>query len=69
MEKQPFTVQRALNIQADQLAGWKSVLKDEVYQNLHEYATRYNHKAETGWDVPRGTDLSNHVGNYILGWR
>lgn len=68
MEKE-FTLQHGLKIQDEQLAGWKLILLPEVYEALHEYATRKNHEAKTGYDVRRGTDLDNYVGNYMLGWR
>ena len=69
MEENEFTLQHGLEIQAEQLANWKSILIDEVYEALYEYATRLNHLAETGYDVRRGTDLSTYIANYMLGWR
>ena len=68
MEK-AFTIELGLEVQAEQLAKWKSILLPEVYEALYEYATRYNHEAETGYDVRRGTDLSTYIANYMLGWR
>jgi hypothetical protein len=68
MEKQ-FEVQQGLDIQAKQLAQWKSILKDEVYEALYEYATRNHSEAKTGWDIRRGTSLDNYIGNYMLGNR
>jgi hypothetical protein len=68
MEKQ-FEVQQGLDIQAKQLAQWKSILKDEVYEALYEYATRNHSEAKTGWDICRGTSLDNYIGNYMLGNR
>jgi len=68
MERQ-FEVQQGLDIQARQLEGWKSILKDEVYEALHEYATRNNGEAKTGWDIRRGSDLDNYISNYKLGHR
>jgi hypothetical protein len=67
--KNEFTVQQGLEIQARQLQEWESVLKPEVYKALHEYATRENGEAESGSDVKRGVDLSNYIGNYMLGHR
>ena len=66
MEKQ-FAVEQGLEIQAKQLANWKSILLPEVYDAFYEYATRHNHEAKTGWDIRRGTDLSNYIANYMLG--
>ena len=68
MEKQ-FTVEQGLEIQAKQLAEWKSILKDEVYEALHEYATRNNGEAKTGYNICRGSNLDNYIGNYMLGHR
>ena len=69
MERNEFTVEQGLEIQARQLAEWKTVLITEVYEALHEYTTRHNHEAKTGNDVCRGTSLDNYIGNYMLGWR
>jgi hypothetical protein len=64
-----FTVEEGLNIQAEQLAGWKKILIPEVYDSLEEYITRENHLATTGNDVRRGVDLDSYIGNYMLGHR
>ena len=69
MEEKAFTIELGLEIQAKQLAEWKSILLPEVYEALYEYATRKNHEAKLGYDVRRGTDLDNYIGNYMLGWR
>jgi len=68
MEEQ-FTVEQGLGVQAKQLAQWKSILIPEVYEALHEYATRNNGKAKTGYDICRGSNLDNYIGNYMLGHR
>lgn len=69
MEEKAFTIELGLEIQAKQLAEWKSILLPEVYEALYEYATRKNHEAKLGYDVCRGTDLSTYIANYMLGWR
>ena len=69
MKEKQFTIEQGLEVQAKQLAEWKSILINEVYEALYEYATRKNHEAKTGWDIRRGTDLDNYIGNYMLGWR
>jgi len=69
MEEKAFTIELGLEVQAEQLAKWKSILLPEVYEALYEYATRNNSEARTGWDIRRGSDLSNYIGNYMLGNR
>ena len=69
MEEKAFTIELGLEVQAKQLAEWKSILLPEVYQALYEYATRNNHEAKIGWDIRRGTDLSAYIANYRIGWR
>jgi hypothetical protein len=69
MEEKAFTIELGLEVQAKQLAEWKSILLPEVYEALYEYATRHNSEAKIGWDIRRGTDLNNYIGNYMLGWR
>lgn len=65
-----FTVQDALRIQAGQLADWREVLKDSVYQDLFKYAmySNGNPKCNTADKVVRGTTLNNFIANYI-NWR
>jgi hypothetical protein len=69
MERKEFTVEDGIEIQAEQLAGWKLILIPEVYEALEEYTLRNNHKAQSGRDVCRGVDLDNYIGNYMLGHR
>jgi len=69
MERKEFTVEDGIEIQAEQLAGWKLILIPEVYEALEEYALRNNHKAQSGRDICRGVDLDNYIGNYMLGHR
>ena len=64
-----FTVEEGIEYQNNQLKGWKSILKDEVYEALEEYAKRTNHEAKTGYDIRRGVDLDNYIGNYMFGHR
>lgn len=64
-----FTVEDGINVQTEQLNNWGKVLIPEVFDALKEYATRNNHLAKTGYDIIRGSDLSNYVHNYQLGHR
>jgi len=52
-----FTVQDGIALQNADLATWKTVLIDDVYQRLVKYVTRNNHEAETGFNVCRGSDI------------
>jgi|688.fasta_scaffold1036149_1 hypothetical protein len=69
MERKVFTVVDGVRIQAEQLSGWKKILIPEVYIALEEYAKRDNDKAETGYDICRGTSLDSYIVNYMLGYR
>jgi len=62
-----FTVEKGIEIQTEQLNGWKTVLQPKVYEALVKFATSTNNTAKSGYDVCRGTELSNYIGNYILG--
>jgi hypothetical protein len=64
-----LSVQDGLEIQNQHLQEWKRVLLPEVYFALKEYATRKNHKAESGYDIVRGQDLNSYIRNYTLGYR
>ena len=67
--KSELSVQDGIEIQNQHLQEWKTVLLPEVYLALEEYATRKNHKAESGYDIVRGQDLSSYIRNYTLGHR
>lgn len=69
MTTNEFTVEEGIVIQSEQLALWKRILVPEVYDALEEYATRNNHKAESGIDICRGTSLDSYINNYMLGYR
>jgi hypothetical protein len=60
-----FSVEQGIEVQTNQLKDWKQLLKDEVYKALELYAKKDNHKAIDGYDIRRGVDLSNFVGNYL----
>jgi hypothetical protein len=69
MNKKGFTVEEGIEIQQQQLSQWKTILITEVYDALEEYATRNNGKAQSGFDICRGSELSSYIGNYMLGHR
>ena len=52
-------------IQNNQLKDWKQLLKEEVYIALAIRTRRDNHLATSGFDLFRGTDMSNFIGNYL----
>jgi len=62
-----LTLQQGLDIQAEQLNRWKSILIPEVYNHLKEYCDYYNNKLtpeNDGYAVCRGSALDNVIGNY-----
>lgn len=61
-----MTVEGGIQIQQEHLQQWKTVLKPEVYDKLEKWATLTNNEARTGYEIRRGTDLSNYVQNLSL---
>ena len=67
MTTKELSVEKGIEIQQRHLAEWKIVLKEDVYMKLALWAMEGNCKAETGYDVTRGSDLSVWVRNYSIG--
>lgn len=65
MDKQ-FTLKEALQVQADQLKEWKSILKPEKYKLLETYALKNNKGKVSPYHIFRGTDISNWVANNLI---
>jgi hypothetical protein len=59
-----MTVEQGIQIQNEQLADWKKVLKEEVYRELALWTMEKNLEANTGYDIRRGVELDNWIGNY-----
>jgi hypothetical protein len=64
MTNQELSVERGIQIQNEHLAQWKKVLKENVYNELVEWATSTNGEAKTGYDIRRGQYLSSWVDTY-----
>lgn len=62
--KNELSVEQGIEIQTFHLEKWKTVLKEEVFQDLKTWATSTNNEAKTGYDIRRGNDLDNYIGNY-----
>lgn len=60
-----MTIDCGIEIQTMQLAKWKEILKDEVYNDLVTYGTRNNSIAKSGYDICRGCDLTAFVDNWL----
>jgi hypothetical protein len=61
-----FTMQDALNIQADHLKQWEAVLSPEAYKRLLAEATRLNADGyKTPSNVFRGYQIDNFMGNLM----
>lgn len=58
-----LTMERALEVQSDQLRQWKKVLTKHAYQLLCEYCERRNQDAVRPSQVPRGVDLTSFIEN------
>jgi hypothetical protein len=63
---QELSVAKGIQIQQQHLSEWKTVLKEEVYNKLVEWATSTNGEANTGYDIRRGSNLSGWVQNYSI---
>ena len=61
-----MTVEQGIKIQQEHLQQWGTVLKQEVYDKLEKWALLTNNEARTGYEIRRGTDLSNYVQNLSL---
>ena len=59
-----MTKEKGIQIQNEQLADWKKVLKDDVYEKLALWAMETNLEAINGYDIRRGVELDNWIGNY-----
>lgn len=60
-----LTVNQGIEIQTEQLKKWEFLLKPEVFKYVQEKATENNVNAKTGYDICRGSDIDNIVGNYF----
>lgn len=62
--KNTLTVEKAIEIQQEQLKHWESVLKPEVFRALKAHCDHENKAAIKGIYVFRGSDMDNFVANY-----
>jgi hypothetical protein len=63
---QELSVEKGIQIQQQHLFEWKRVLKEDVYRELALWTMEKNLEAKNGYDIRRGNDLSNWVGNYSM---
>jgi hypothetical protein len=59
-----LTIKRAIEIQAEQLAEWKTKLLPHVYNALVEWAHQTNETETDPYKIRRGSDLNYYVLNY-----
>jgi len=62
-----LTIERALEIQQEQLNAWEKVLKPEVFRDLKAHCDHDNKAATAGKYIFRGSDMDNFVANYNHG--
>ena len=60
-----LTVEEGIAIQSEQLQGWKQLLKPEIYDWLEKRVTKDNHLAKNGYNIVRGSLMTNFVENYL----
>ncbi len=64
-----FSRDDGLKVQTDQLRQWRAVLNDTAYNALVQWVEEQNKKLPkdaNGYDVTRGTDLNNFIGNLAI---
>jgi hypothetical protein len=61
-----MTVEGGIQIQNEHLQKWKTILKEEVYRELALWTMETNLEAKTGYDIRRGVELDNWIGNYSI---
>jgi hypothetical protein len=61
-----MTVEGGIQIQNEHLQKWKTILKEEVYRELALWTMETNLEANTGYDIRRGVELDNWIGNYSI---
>ena len=67
MKDYDFPLEKGIEIQTKQLNDWRKVLKPEYFNSLVEYALENNHKATSGMQVCRGSELDCFVANMSTG--
>jgi len=61
-----MTIAKGIQIQQQHLSEWKRVLKEDVYEKLALWTMETNLEANTGYEIRRGSDLSDWVQNYSI---
>jgi hypothetical protein len=61
-----MTIEKGIQIQQQHLSEWKRVLKEDVYEKLALWTMETNLEANTGYEIRRGSDLSDWVQNYSI---
>lgn len=61
-----YTVAEGIAVQTENLRQWKGILKPEVFERIKALAITNNHTATTGYDICRGSDISNLVENELI---
>ena len=62
----PYTIEDAIEIQSKQLIEWRSVLSAEAYDMLCSFVKEHNDKAESGYEICRGTMIYEILVNHIM---
>ena len=61
-----FTVADGIKIQEEQLSRWESVLEPGFFAKIKKLVQCGNHKAVDGFDVCRGTSITEIIHNQLL---
>jgi hypothetical protein len=61
-----MTIEKGIQIQQQHLSEWKRVLKEDVYEKLALWTMETNLEAKTGYDIRRGVESDNWIGNYSI---
>lgn len=66
METLKLTIARAIEIQQEHLAQWKTVLQPDAFAALKQWTEERNEIEANPHELRRGNDLSNFVGNLAI---
>lgn len=64
--RKEFSIENGIEYQNSDLDDWKTILTPTAYNELEMYAKETNDIAKTGYEIRRGSDLTNFIANLKL---
>lgn len=65
-QEDEFTIEHGIAVQNDQLEEYRTILNDETYEALVAFAIKDNDKANDGYDICRGYELTRFINNLAM---